>query len=198
MPALPTMWILLTMSTSPTMSALPIVSTMSILSTMQRIHYPIWGLNEFLRSHKIFWDLTRFFEISLDILRSNNFLRSITFFEISQDFLRSHKIFWDLTRFFEIQLFFEIHNIFLRSHKIFWDLIRFLISNFLRSKEIFWYQKLWILLIVACQNPKYNIKIWIAFVKITKNIKSAPLAHHLRPIFGLVYLFALFEQLFQF
>ena len=39
---------------------------------------------------------------------------------------------------------------------------------------------------VACQNPKYNIKIWIAFVKITKNIKSAPLAHHLRPIFGLV------------
>ena len=166
MPALPTMWMLLTMSTLPTMSALPIVSTMSILSTMQRIHYPIWGLNEFLRSHKIFWDLTRFFEISLDILRSN--------------------------------YFFEIHNIFLRSHKIFWDLIRFLISNFLRSKEIFWYQKLWILLIVACQNPKYNIKIWIAFVKITKNIKSAPLAHHLRPIFGLVYLFALFEQLFQF
>ena len=83
--------------------------------------------------------------------------------------------------------FFEIHNIFLRSPKIFWDLIRFLRSNFLRSKEIFWYQKLWILLIVACQNPKYNIKIWIAFVKITKNIKSAPLAHHLRPIFGLVF-----------
>ena len=80
MPALPTMWMLLTMSTSPTMSALPIVSTMSILSTMQRIHYPIWGLNEFLRSHKIFWDLVRYFEIQLF------FLRSITFF-------------WDLTRF---------------------------------------------------------------------------------------------------
>ena len=33
-----------------------------------------------------FWDLTRFFEISLDILRSNYF------FEIHNIFLRSHKI----------------------------------------------------------------------------------------------------------
>ena len=69
------------------------------------LQYNIVEISQYiLRSHKIFWDLTRSFEISQDLLRSHkanwDFTRPTVSrsCELSKDLLRSHKIYWDLTR----------------------------------------------------------------------------------------------------
>ena len=52
-------------------------------------------LQDLLRSHKIYWDLTRSTEISQDLLRSHKIYWDLTrSTELSQDLLRSHKIYW--------------------------------------------------------------------------------------------------------
>ena len=72
-----------------------------------------------LRSHKIYWDVTRSIEISQDLLRSHKIYSDLTrSTQSSQDLLRSHKVYWDLTRSTEISQDLP------RSHKIFYQWLK--------------------------------------------------------------------------
>ena len=82
------------------------------LTCHDMLWHDIWHL---LRSHKIYWDLTRSAEISYGLLIWQNTFdiwhwhvsiwHDMTFdiyWDLTQDLLRSHKIYWDLTRSIEI------------------------------------------------------------------------------------------------